>query len=423
MIHKRSVGRTPATWGHAGTSGANWSTKVAERGTMDRTLYIFRHATDARAFNAREPGRRADFEFLPFAFASAGLPAPAPDLLRSCLTEYPSNRGHLLGGIDWLVDPRNEIDVLNLSLGVGSGAFDRKDPLQIATRFVYDQGIPVVVAAGNSGPAEGTLQVLAQAPWTIAVGASEWGHNDRLLDSSSRGILGGRGPTVVSTGHPEVTYVDVPNTFPDFEQGTSFAAARISHLVVWIKKCLQLISDNVRDVQQGTWSPEGPPIRLSTFGIADTGCDPRTLDPLPPEVQALVDAGENSVRLAREERQRQWLSQWLTALDSCGVTLTPAASPAFIKRALQGMASPMPEYRLHEVGAGYVFRQEVEVFFKTLTPVRLTWLFYPEIKLSHKLDLEDTLKQELGPLWDQQFVQTTQTYFYFGQRLAVAKVI
>lgn len=387
-----------------------------------RTVYVFRCASNARAFNAAVPGRRADFAVLPMSLGGAGE-APPPELLRGRFPEYPAAYVNLLLGIDYLISlPKpSAIDVLNLSLGPRGGEFDPEDPLQVATCCAHDRGVPVVVAAGNGGPADGTLQVLAQAPWTIVVGACDL-RGERLLDSSSRGFPDGRGPTVVSAGDPEVVYIDPARPQAGFKPGTSFANSSVSHLVVWIKKCLEIISGDIRDAQQGTWSPESRPVCLAVFGIADTGVDPRAPDPLPPEVQSLLQAGEESIGLPRDERRREWLSRWLTEVGRWGVTLTTEPSPALIERALRIMARPMPDYRPHEVGAGYVGRVEVQMFLLTLTPCRLTWLLFPEMRLAHKLSLEECLERELGPLWDAPFVQTTQTYFDFGQLLAVAKV-
>lgn len=385
---------------------------------MSKTLYVFRRAKDARPLNPEEAVRRADFRVLPFAYVSAGTPAPAPNLLSSSHANYPLDRARVLMGIDYLVDPQFNIDVLNLSLGPASGTFDRKDPLQIATRFVHAHGIVVVVAAGNEGPAQGTLQPLAQAPWTIAVGACDWG-GERLLDSSSRGRQGGREPTVVAVGLPEIVVVGQP----DFEPGTSFAAPKISRLALWSKKCLELILHNVRDVRNGSWSTESSPVRLPVLGLADTGVDRRALDPLPPKVQALLNAGQDSVRLAREARERDWISRWLEDMQRYELPVTLEISPDLVKRALQMMAKPMPGYRPHEVGAGYVGMPQVSAFFSTLTPGRLTALLSQEMTLAHQMMIAETLDPQLGPLWNPPFVETTQTYFYFGHQLAVAKVM
>lgn len=387
--------------------------------TESDSLYVFRRAEDARRFNPRGPGGTAYFENLPFALASGGG-TPPPSLLRATFPGYPMPYIRLVRGIDYLVG--EGIDVLNLSLGPSSGNFDPSDPLQIATRFAHDCGIPVVVAAGNVGPANGTLQLLALAPWTVAVGATDRGGHE-LLDSSSRGTPGTRGPTVVGVGYPEVVLIAVDSAPRDFLPGTSFAAARISRALLLIRKCLLLLADSLRDVQQDRWSPESHPIAFSLLGLADTGVDPRALSPLPPEVSALLKTGGESVRLPRDERERRWSSRVLARLRDVGLRPASTPSPGLITRALQMSAKPMEGYRPHEVGAGFVSLEGVEELFSSLTPSRLAILLCSATTTAHVMHLEETLDRELGPLWSRPFVQTLRTYFHDGHRLAVAKVI
>src|SRR6185436_12689627 len=61
------------------------------------------------------------------------------------------------------------------------------DPVNIATRQLYDEGIVVVFAAGNHGPSPDTLNPYAVAPWVIGVGSV--GRDGRLSAFSSRGIF------------------------------------------------------------------------------------------------------------------------------------------------------------------------------------------------------------------------------------------
>jgi serine protease AprX len=77
------------------------------------------------------------------------------------------------------------IRVVNCSWGT-LGFFDPDDPVNLATRALYDAGIAVVFAAGNHGPAPDTLNPYAVAPWVFGVGSVR---KDGLLSSfSSRGI-------------------------------------------------------------------------------------------------------------------------------------------------------------------------------------------------------------------------------------------
>lgn len=386
--------------------------------SADSTLYVFRGAEDARAFNPAPAGRVPDFQSLPFSLAMRGAAPPSADLLRGSFAEYPAALANLLKGIDYLISIPEGIDVLNLSLGPRGGTFDPDDPLQIATRFAHDHGVPVVVAAGNDGPDHGTMQSLALAPWTIPVGAADpWGN--RLLDSSSRGKPGARGPVVVGSGMQQIVLVDGRN----FEPGTSFAAAHVSQLVPWIRKALELLASDIRDVRAGQWSPENPAVRLSVVGIADTGVDPRALDQLPHEVRAVLDAGRDSIRLPRAERERVWLAQVIGESDRLGFEIEPAAGPDMVERALRSMAKSMPNYEPHEVGAGFVSMAEAAAFLSGITPSRLVALFSQRTPTDAAGALGSALDRELGPLWDESFVRTTQTYFCYGNRLAVAKVM
>ncbi|WP_029214471.1 S8 family serine peptidase [Kallotenue papyrolyticum] len=92
------------------------------------------------------------------------------------------------------------IKVISNSWG-SSGAFSPGDPINVASKLAHDQGITVVFAAGNEGPAQNTLNPYAVAPWVIGVAA---GNKDgkTLADFSSRGIPGDAlyHPTITAPG-------------------------------------------------------------------------------------------------------------------------------------------------------------------------------------------------------------------------------
>lgn len=381
-------------------------------------LFVFNLAEDARAFNPPDKNGQHDFTFLPFAIIPDGGPEPPQQLVRAVYPRYPAGFVHLARGIDMLVARSDGIDVLNLSLGPRQGTFDANDPLQITTRLVYERGIPVVVAAGNEGPNDGTLQPLALAPWVISVGAADLS-GKKLLDSSSRGFPDGPSPTVVSDGYTHVVIVGGPN----FEPGTSFACGKVSQLAHWVIKCLELIAGSVADLRAGSWSVQSRPIRLPIWGLADTGFDLRVTDPMPPEVQSLLDAGQETVRLERGQQECDWYTRVLSELDRYGLKANPAAGPDTVKHAMQMMAAPMPQYQPHEVGAGFVSAKEVFGLLSSFTPSKFAVLFCSGVTYAHYLKISETLDRELGPLWDPHQVEATRTYFYYGYRVSVAKVI
>ena len=112
-----------------------------------------------------------------------------------------------LAGMDYILDVREQhnIQVLNNSWG-STGVYDPADPVNVATRKLYDAGIAVVFAAGNEGPGENTLNPYSAAPWVISVAAGcklgitpdptnsaaqcADGRGGILADFSSRGISG-----------------------------------------------------------------------------------------------------------------------------------------------------------------------------------------------------------------------------------------
>jgi serine protease AprX len=111
-----------------------------------------------------------------------------------------------LAGFDWILENREtyNIQVVNNSWG-SEGTFDPADPINVATLKVFEAGIAVVFAAGNSGPGANTLNPYSAAPWVISVAAGcktvtpdptnsaaqcADGRSDILADFSSRGIDG-----------------------------------------------------------------------------------------------------------------------------------------------------------------------------------------------------------------------------------------
>jgi len=95
---------------------------------------------------------------------------------------------NVLEGFDYVLDnaARYGVRVVNCSWGT-EGFFDPDDPVNIATRALYDAGITVIFAAGNHGPSPDTLNPYSVAPWVIGVGSSR--KDGRLSTYSSRGIF------------------------------------------------------------------------------------------------------------------------------------------------------------------------------------------------------------------------------------------
>lgn len=106
-----------------------------------------------------------------------------------------------IGGFDYALTHQAQynIRVITNSWGdtgdVGTD-FDPFDPINIATKKLYDRGIVTVFSAGNSGPGEATISGnYKKAPWVITVAAGT--KQGKLADFSSRGVSGKSGSVVV----------------------------------------------------------------------------------------------------------------------------------------------------------------------------------------------------------------------------------
>lgn len=116
-----------------------------------------------------------------------------------------SDVSKVLAAIQWVVSFADQYDikVLNLSLGSNSKVPYTLDPLNYAVERAWQAGITVVVAAGNSGPANGTISKPGDDPLVITVGAiddreTSWLLDDRLPNFTSRG------PTQDHVAKPDV---------------------------------------------------------------------------------------------------------------------------------------------------------------------------------------------------------------------------
>jgi len=126
--------------------------------------------------------------------ANGGIKGVAPDAkLLAYKTLGPDGQGSMsdvIAAIDRAMDPNgdgdtsDQADVISMSLG---GAGEASDPVCLAVTRAVEAGIVVVVAAGNAGPAMGTVASPGVALDAITVGAVD---DDGVLAAfSSRGTI------------------------------------------------------------------------------------------------------------------------------------------------------------------------------------------------------------------------------------------
>jgi serine protease AprX len=201
---------------------------------------------------------------------------------------------YILASFDWILSrPEKGIRVSSNSWGCCDGQdYDPDDPINFATKALYDAGVAVVFAAGNSGGPD-TLNTYATSPWVISVAA---GTKNRALSSfSSRGEIDGnwdrRKAQRTDTGVYRPTL-----TAP----GEDIKAAKSSHAVV----------------MAGGTDPANP---MYTTASGTSMAAPHV-------------AG--AIALMLEAR--------------------PKLEPKHVIRILEGTAADMPAYEIFEAGIGYL---------------------------------------------------------------------
>ena len=184
------------------------------------------------------------------------------------------------------------IRVLNLSWGTDSTQDPAVDPLNHAVQRLWQQGIVVVVAAGNSGPRAGTVTKPADDPMVLTVGAyDDKGDADDRNDTVP--AWSSRGPTAAGIAKPDVvapgrTLVSLRSPGSEIEaanpralvgaghilgSGTSQAAAVVSGLSALVL------------AQHPTWTPDQVKRALTSTAAPLTSA-------------ARTDQGAGRVRLA-----------------------------------------------------------------------------------------------------------------------------
>jgi serine protease AprX len=245
--------------------------------------------------------------------------APGADLVG-----YGSGAGLLLldtlGGFDYALTHQVQygIRVVTNSWGTTSDVgtdVDPNDPINVATKRLYDRGVVVVFSAGNSGPNAGTITGnYKKAPWAITVAAGT--KSGTLADFSSRGISGKSGSFTVDG--QTWTWYDRPTvTAPGALIISTRAASPIG--VIGTPDDIELIE------------PAYLPFYTTLSGTSMAA----------PHVAGIV----------------------ALLLDA-----NPNLSPAQIKQIIQETATPMSGYATWEVGNGYVnAHAAVDRAFKTRT--------------------------------------------------------
>ncbi len=186
---------------------------------------------------------------------------------------------NVLAGFDYILSHTElGVRVVNCSFSANT-TYDENDPVNVATRMLYERGVNVVFSAGNAGPGMHTLNPYAAAPWVISVGALD--ERGRLANYSARGDFGSRAfrPTLSAPGTNIVslrasgTNLTGTNGLPTDAQslsvnelpyyttasGTSFSAPAVAGTIALMLDADPTLSPaRIRDILQRTATPMPP---------------------------------------------------------------------------------------------------------------------------------------------------------------------
>lgn len=136
--------------------------------------------------------------------------APNADIIaiKAFNREDIANTLDIIRAIQWVVDHRAEynIRVLNLSISASADLPYYLDPMNIALTNAWNEGLIIVVSAGNEGPSKSSVTAPGNNPWLITVGAADFKDNEGWTHIAP---FSGRGPT--NTGHIKPDII-VPGT-------------------------------------------------------------------------------------------------------------------------------------------------------------------------------------------------------------------
>lgn len=170
---------------------------------------------------------------------AGSAPGAALVALKALDAEGNGNASDILAAMQWIYDHHllYNIRVVNLSLGIQPAQASQLDPLVMGANALVYAGICVVAAAGNSGPARGSITSPGVSSLVLTVGSCD--SQGKITAFSSRGPApdGSSKPDVMAPG---VDIVSLSAANPKgyiAQSGTSMSAPYVAGLAASYFSC------------------------------------------------------------------------------------------------------------------------------------------------------------------------------------------
>jgi hypothetical protein len=281
---------------------------------------------------------------------------------------------------------------LNISLSPGPGPFKPREAMNAASHAFATAGHVAVFAAGNDGPAEGTISPWSVAPWVIGVGATTQ-EGTRLLADSSIGTRDPpSAPTVVACGETTVP----------LRRGASGAHATMVALVILGKDQAGRNLPDCTDVEFSGTSVSTPKVTricfflilllrifLSVDGLLKKKLMEGYRFPAKDDVQQIIDEilargdiGDSGFGLLREMQLASLQPMFQFFAEARRLNIYPRGlmwpedeqTPfqiSAIKQILKSIARPVPDCEPHQVGYGFVSDELMKAYLLSFCSVDL----------------------------------------------------
>lgn len=277
-------------------------------------------------------------------------------------------------------EKRLSVLVVNLSASPGPYPFYEAEPMNLATRTAAEKGFIIIVAAGNEGPGENTLNPWSVAPWVIGVGAADRSGKELWVNSS----IGRPGdqlyhPAVVAPGK-DVPVLIAPSSHMEKIHGTTVASV-----------VLNAVKEAGEDLHSGT-SLATPLVARVCWYVIKFINGLYITDRL---IRKITQSGQVDLSEAMWLSKIEPLPRLLSELKAHGIGYTLSFSPFVVRQIIEKMARPMEGYTIHQVGTGFVDDHIVESYLSQFG-VRDLFQFFGDGKVDGTL--VNQLDESFGPL-------------------------